>query len=249
MLNILWRNMKWRLQNPFSIVVSVLQPLLWLIMYSTVAGQTMRNSGIENYTSFMLPGIMILVTFSSCSSSGMMNYSTKKNGSFYRILISPTKRSSIILGQGLEPILLAAIEILILCIVSAFMSVRLQLSPAVFLTGLLLLFLTAFFIANLSYSISLLLPNEVVYETVMNSIVLPVFFMSTALVPEQELQGVLKSIVNMNPFTHVINTLRDVLITGEVCFAEVSRVAVLMLVLCTAAFLLAWYSLKRETVS
>ena len=54
MINILWRNMKWRFQNPLSILVTILQPLLWLIMYSVVAGQTMTSVGIENYTAFML---------------------------------------------------------------------------------------------------------------------------------------------------------------------------------------------------
>ncbi len=91
MLNILWRNMKWRFQNPLSIAVTILQPLLWLILYSSVAGQTMQNMGIGNYTAFILPGIIVLVTFSACSSGGIINFIMKSSGSFYRVLISPNK--------------------------------------------------------------------------------------------------------------------------------------------------------------
>jgi ABC-2 type transport system permease protein len=66
MLSILWRNMKWRFQNPLSIAVTILQPLMWLVLYSAVAGQTMQNMGIDNYTAFILPGVMVLVIFSCC---------------------------------------------------------------------------------------------------------------------------------------------------------------------------------------
>ena len=45
----------------------------------------------------------------------------------------------------------------------------------------ILVFLTAFFMAGLAYGISLIFLNEVMYKTVMNAIVLPVFFLSTVL--------------------------------------------------------------------
>ena len=38
---ILQRNVKWRFHNSFTIVVTILQPILWLVLYSAVASQTM----------------------------------------------------------------------------------------------------------------------------------------------------------------------------------------------------------------
>ena len=99
---ILYRNVKWRFHNSFTIVITILQPILWLVLYSAVAGQTMKNTGIENYTAFILPGIVVLVSFSTCSNSGIVNYMMKSDGSFYRVLIAPIKRSSIVLGQLLH---------------------------------------------------------------------------------------------------------------------------------------------------
>ena len=71
---ILRRNMKWRFHNAFTIIITILQPLLWLVLYSAVAGQTMKNTGISNYTGYILPGLIVLVSFSACSSGGIMNY-------------------------------------------------------------------------------------------------------------------------------------------------------------------------------
>lgn len=113
MLNILWRSMKWRFKNPISFIVTILQPFLWLVLYSSIANQTMNNININNYTAFILPGIIILVVFSSCSSGGIINFIMKNSGSFYRVLIAPISRYSIVLGQLLEAILVSFIEVAI----------------------------------------------------------------------------------------------------------------------------------------
>ena len=183
MLNILWRTLKWRFQNPVSILITIVQPLIWLILYSSVAGQSMQAMSGGNYTAFILPGLMVLVTFSCCCSGGILNYIMKSSKSFYRILIAPVRRSSIVLGQMLEAVLLSFFEVFILFFVSFFLGVRVASGPTGVVLILLLVFLTAFFMSGLAYAISLCLPNEVIYETVMNTIVLPVFFMSTALFP------------------------------------------------------------------
>ncbi len=120
MLNIMWRNMKWRLKNPISILVTILQPLLWLVLYSAVASQTMQNMGVGNYTAFVLPGIIFLVIFSVSCSGGIINFIMKSSGSFYRNLIAPVRRSSIVLGQMLEVILVSFMEVGILFAVSLF---------------------------------------------------------------------------------------------------------------------------------
>lgn len=247
MLNILWRNMKWRFQNPLSIAVTILQPLIWLVLYSAVAGQTMQNMGIDNYTAFILPGIIVLVTFSACSSGGIINFIMKSSGSFYRILIAPVSRSSIVLGQMLEAILLSFMEIAILCVVGLFFSVKVASGIAGIALMILLIFMTAFFMSGLAYSISLFLPNEVIYETMMNAIVVPIFFLSTALFPPENLSGGLEIAVILNPFTHIINALRRLIFGETIVFGDIMPVIVLFTVMCSGSFALAMWRLKKET--
>ncbi len=243
---ILYRNIKWRFHNAFTIVITILQPVLWLVLYSAVAGQAMKNTGIENYTAFILPGLVVLVSFSACSSSGMMNYMMKSEGSFYRVLIAPVRRSSIVLGGLLEAVLCTFLEVGIMCVISLLFSVRFAAGiwgmPLIFT----LVFLTAFFIAGLAYGISLILPNEAIYETVMNAIVLPIFFLSTALFPTDGISGVLKVAVNINPFTHVINILRDLILYGAVEGDYLIFVLILFAVLGGIGFIWALRGLKKE---
>lgn len=244
---ILQRNIKWRFHNSFTIIVTILQPILWLVLYSVIASQTMQSTGINNYTGFILPGLIILVSFSACSSGGIMNYMMKTDGSFYRILIAPVRRTSIILGQLLEAVLCTFLEVFIMVAISLLFSVEFTTNVGEILLAILLVFLAAFFISGMAYSISLILPNEIVYETVMNAIVLPLFFLSTALFPAEEISGVLKVIVNLNPFTHIINVLRALLVDGTYTIEQLFFVITLFLVLGIVSFIWALAKLNRET--
>lgn len=244
---LLHRNIKWRFHNAFTIVMTILQPMLWLVLYSTVAEQSMQGIGIENYTAFILPGLIVLVSFGTCSSSGIMNYLMKTDGSFYRILIAPVKRNSIVLGQILEAVLCTFLEVAIMFIVSLFFGVKIASGWIGLLLIVLIIFLTAFFMSGLTYAISLCLPNEIIYETVMNAVVLPIFFLSTALFPADTLSGGLEIAVKLNPFTHVINAMRDLIVKRNIVTKDILLVFMLLTLMCCISFLWAIRRLKKET--
>lgn len=248
-INILWRNMKWRFQNPISILLTIIQPLIWLVLYSAVAAHSMQNMSGGNYTAFILPGIMVLVTLACCSSGGYLNFIMKSKGSFYRILIAPVKRSSVVLGQMLEAVSLSFIEIAIMLVLSIFLSVHIASGFIGLFLMLPIIFLTAFFMSGLSYAISLCLPNEAIYETIMNLIVLSIFFTSTALFPMDSISGGLKVAVMINPFTHIINCLRGLIFEASIDWQSILLTAILFICLCFVSFALALWRLKKETIN
>lgn len=246
-MNILWRNIKWRFQNPISILLTIIQPLIWLVLYSAIANESMKNISGGNYTAFILPGTMVLVTLACCSSGGYINFIMKSKGSFYRILIAPVKRSSIVLGQVLEAVLVSFIEVAIMLVLSMFLSVRIASGFIGLVLILPLIFLTAFFMSGLSYVISLCLPNEAIYETIMNLIVLSIFFTSTALFPMDNISGGLKVAVMINPFTHIINCMRSLILRTSIDWQNLLLVTALFICLCCISFVLAIWRLKKET--
>ena len=85
--------------------------------------------------------------------------------------------------------------------------------------------------ARLSYSISLILLNEILYETVMNAIVLPIFFLSSALFPIDNIYGILKAIILINLFTHIIHVLRFLILYGNIEISSISFVFILFIVM------------------
>lgn len=243
-INILYRNIKLRFDNLITIFITIIQPMLWLILYSKVASETMKNTGINNYTSFILPGLMVLVSFGVSASVGMMNFIMKNNNSFYRILLSPIKRSSIVLGQVLEGVLCSLLEISIMVILSLLLGVKFSITFKAFIIIALLISLTAFLMSCFAYTISLSLPNEIIYETIMNAIVLPLFFLSSALFPTENITGILKILINLNPFTHMINIIRIILITGSIPIYQTLFIIILFIILNIIMFIISTIKLK-----
>lgn len=241
-INIFWRNLKWRFQNPITIVMTLIQPLIWLLLYSTIFANSMEG----NYTAFILAGILVLVVFSSAGSSGASNYSSKIDGSFYRIHISPAKRSSIVMGHIFDAAVLSFIEIAVLLIISFLMSVQIATGLIGLILIALLLFITVFFAASLSYVLSLLLPNENVFHTVMNTFVLPIFFVSTALIPYDNIPDNFRFIVSINPFTHVINSLRNFILNTTIDWQQYGFAVTLMLVFGAIFFILSIKRLQQD---
>ena len=85
--------------------------------------------------------------------------------------------------------------------------------------------------ARLSYSISLILLNEILYETIMNAIVLPIFFLSSALFPIDNIYGILKAIILINLSTHISHVLRFLILYGNIKISSISFVFILFIVM------------------
>jgi ABC transporter, permease protein len=215
--NILWRSYKWRRNNLLSVLITILQPILWLVLYGSIANFSLEDSFHTNYSTFIIPGLVVLVTFSSSSSGGMVNYIMKKNGSFKRLMISPIKKESIIIGQIMESTACSLLESLILMVIGLFIGVNYKFTITSFFLTTLLIIMTGLTFSLIAYYISLTAFNEVIYETIMNMIVLPIFFLSSALFPIENISGFFKVVVDMNIFRYVIDLIRE-LMQGKIFF-------------------------------
>ncbi|SET91453.1 ABC transporter permease [Lacrimispora sphenoides] len=242
--NLFWRSVKWRFQNPVTIIMTLVQPLIWLLLFSTIFS---GGKAEENYTAFILPGILVMGVLSSSGVSGIANYSLKTGGSFYRIMISPVRRSSVILAHILDAAVLSFIQIAILMGIAFLMSVRIALGISGMLSMAVLLFLSVAFVAAVSYAISLTLPDENSFIALINTFTLPLFFVSSALIPFEQLHGGFRIAAMINPFTHVVNSLRMLVQGTMIDWFQFFSVVGLLLVLGAISFIAAVYSLKKDS--
>ncbi|WP_044482000.1 ABC transporter permease [Paenibacillus antibioticophila] len=231
--NLVWRSVKWRFQNPVTIIMTLVQPLIWLLLFSTMFS---HNRAEEHYTSFILPGILVMGVLSGSGVSGIANYSLKTGGSFYRMMISPVKRSSIILAHILDAAVLSFIQIIIMASIAFAMSVRIASGISGMLLMAALLFLTIAFVSAVSYTISFILPDENSFIALINTVTLPLFFVSSALIPYEQLEGGFRIAAMLNPFTHVINSLRMLMQTTTTDWFQLLATGGLIFILGIAAF-------------
>lgn len=243
-LNIFIRNVKWRFQNPVTIVMTLVQPLIWLVIFSTLFGSS--SAGSANYTSFVLPGILIMNVLSGAGISGIATYSNKTGGSFYRMVISPTKRGSIVLGHVLDVGILVLVETGVLSIIAFLMSVRIGTGLIGLLLGAVLIFVVMFFVASISYALSMAIPDENAFIAMANTITLPVFFLSTALLTKEQAPTVFRIIMSINPFTYTIDSLRNLINDSVINWVQYGIAVGLFVALGLIAFQIAKNAIKIE---
>lgn len=224
--NLVWRSVKWRFQNPVTIIMTLVNPLMWLLLFANLFGGEQKN-----YIDFVLAGILVMGVLSSSGMSGIANYSLKENGSYYRIIISPIKRISIIIAHAIDALVLTAIQIGVMLIISFILGVRIQTGVLGFLCLLLLLTITVFFVSILSYILSISIPDENAFIAMINTFVLPLFFLSSALMEKSTLPKVFQIITNINPFTYVVQSLRNIIMNPIINWYHYIMAIIIMSVL------------------
>ncbi|MNP16527.1 ABC-2 type transporter [compost metagenome] len=242
--SIVSRNVKWRFKNMETLIMTLIQPLIWLLLFTTIF-QSETFIG-NNYTAYTLPGILILVTLTSSGMSGISNYSWRSDGIFYRIFISPVKRSSIVLGHIGDAAILTFVEVIILFIVSFFLSVKIATGIPGFLLINGFILLTVFFVASLSYALSMIFKTENSFLAIVNTLTLPIFFVSTSLMSYEHIPAGYKIPVSINPFTYVINCIRDLILQNHIDWSSIAGTFLLFLILGVLAFILALHSLTTR---
>jgi len=243
--NIFWKNVKWRFQNPATIVMNIIQPIVWLLLFSSMFTPA-EGIGYVSYTTFILPGLLVMTVLTSAGvSCGIANYYLKGGGSFYRIFISPVKRSSIVLGQVLDVEVLSFIGIGILLLVSIPFSVSIASGILGFILILFLLFLCVFFVGSLSYALSFVLPDENAFIGFINTVTLPLFFLSTAIMPVEQLPRFFQIAIKFNPFSYVIDCLRTLVMQSSIDWTNILFVTIMLCILGLASFALAVTKLKN----
>lgn len=244
--NLLWRSLKWRFQNPATIFMNITQPLIWLLLYSTMFPP--QEASAYNYTAFLIPALLVMTALTSAGiSCGIANYFLKSGGIFYRIYVSPVKRSSIVLAQVLDVEVLSFIGIGILLLISIPLGARFETGVAGLLITIGILFICIFFIACISYTLSFILPDENAFIGLVNTFVMVLFFVSTAFMNYETMPSMFKFPVLLNPFSHVINCIRSLMLRPNIDIKNCIYIFSIMSIFSLLVFLLAIDILKRKT--
>src|SRR5437588_5619857 len=99
-----------------NLFFSVAQPALWLIFFGGMFRRTVDRSVIDapDYTTFMLPGIMVFTVVGDALNGAMPLLWDKENGFLAKLLTAPISRSSLIVSRFLFQTILGSIQGLII---------------------------------------------------------------------------------------------------------------------------------------
>lgn len=210
---ILWlRQVKRFLRSKSRIVGSLGQPLLFLLALGFGFGAVFQRAGEGSYIQFLVPGVISMSIIFTALFSGLEVIWDRQFGFLKETLVAPVSRFQIMLGRTLGGATVATLQGIIVLVISFFIGFRLNDHWWMVLVAVLVMLLISLLFTALGTAIASLLTDMQGFQLIMNFLVMPLFFLSGALFPIDDLPKVLSTIVKFNPLSYGVDALRDLLI-------------------------------------
>lgn len=212
---ILLRELQRFLQQRSRFLSSLVRPLLWLVVFAAGFRAALGIAIIPPYETYItyevyiVPGLIgIIILFNGMQSSLSMVYD-REMGSMRVLLTSPLPRSWLLLCKLLAGAIVSLFQVYAFLLVARLLDVT---PPAVgYLTVLPATVISALMLGALGLLLSSLIKQLENYAGVMNFVVFPLFFLSSALYPlwkMREANEWIYWICAVNPFTHAVELIR-----------------------------------------
>ncbi len=207
-IRIVWRRDLIRFVNDrIRIVSSLIQPLLFLFVMGSGLQQLSSASthGVDLKT-FIYPGILcIAVMFTAMFSAASIVWD-REFGFLREMMVAPVRRSSIVIGKCLGGATVASTQGVIMILLAPLVHVPLDPLLVVGIFGLQLLL--AFSITAFGVMVAARIKQMQAFFGVMQMIVMPMFFISGALFPVQNLPRWLEVLNRLDPLTYAVDPMR-----------------------------------------
>ena len=132
----LWlRELKRYVRSRVQIIVSLGQPVLYLVVLGFGLGPVFQQAGKGSYLQFMVPGVIGMTVLFSSVFSGIAMLWDRQFGFLKETLVAPVPRIQIMLGRTLGGATVAIIQgtlVLIVCLIAGFRPQHWQI-PAAFI--------------------------------------------------------------------------------------------------------------------
>lgn len=230
-----WINLKrWLIKtvrNPFIVVSSLLNPIIFLLLFTEVFGQVTggaisRSLGSNvSYVTYLVPAIIIQTALIAASSSGIGLVDDIENGMFEKVLVSPMSRTAVFLGKALSEVVRIIVQVLLI-LVLGYVLLWLDTGGSVdtyIATGLsgalgIVLISIVFAIWFTAFSNIVALVTRDQESTIIgaNLLQLPLLFVSSAFLPVRILPEWIQVVATVNPITYGVDAARALMLGRDV---------------------------------
>jgi len=224
---VLWlRELRRYTRSRVQIVASLGQPMLYLFVMGFGLGAVFQQAGRGSYLQFVAPGIIAMTVLFTATFSGIALLWDRQFGFLKETLVAPVSRFKIMVGRTCGAATVAMIQgtlVAVICTAAGFRPVNAAAIPL----AIGILALTALVFAALGTAIGASLKDMQGFQMVMNFVVMPLYFLSGAMFPLDNLPTALSIATRLDPLSYGIDGLRATLI-GQTHFNLALDVTVLV---------------------
>ncbi|MDP2561560.1 ABC transporter permease [Psychrobium sp. 1_MG-2023] len=214
-LGIVSRELHRFFQQRTRLLSALIRPLLWLVVFAAGFRAALGVSIMEpygtyiTYQTYITPGLCcMIILFNGMQSSLSMVYD-REMGSMKVLLMSPLPRPFLLFCKVFATALLSLIQVYIFLALAQLVDVEIDFMG--YITAIPAVFLIALFLGALGLMLSNLIKQLENFAGVMNFVIFPMFFLSSALYPLWKMKEAslwLYWICHYNPFSYCVELLR-----------------------------------------
>jgi ABC-2 type transport system permease protein len=220
---VLVRELRPVLRDPFSLVFSLVQPLVFLALFGPLLAGSLGRADVlgGNVWQWFVPAILVMTTLFGTASTGSNLLYEFQTGAHERMLVTPLSRPSLLIGRSLKEIVpLTGQAILLITVMIPF---GFQLHPVGALVGLALLGVLGIGLGSLSYALATAVRRQdwmfwIVHQTV----IFPLMILSGMLLPLETGPGWMQAAAKANPLAYVVDAERA-LFAGDLTSPAIAR--------------------------
>jgi ABC-2 type transport system permease protein len=238
MTGIMWREALRFLHQRGRFISALVRPLVWLFIFAAGFRSVLGVSIIPPYETYVLyevyiaPGLMAMIQlFAGMQSSLAMVYD-REMGNMRSLLTSPFPRWFLLTSKLMAGVAVSVLQVYAFLAVAWFWEVEPQLQG--YLTVLPALILSGMMLGSLGLLLSSVIRQLENFAGVMNFVIFPMFFASSALYPlwrVEEASPLLHDICVINPFTYSVELIRFAF------YGQLNVLALAVVMGCTVLFL------------
>ena len=230
-----WINLKrWLVKttrNPFVVVGSLVQPVIFLVLFTEVFGGAVGGALSQalgpdiSYVTYLTPAIIIQSALVAAAGSGIGLVDDMENGMFEKVLVSPINRAAMFLGKSLSEIVRIIVQTLII-LALGYVLLWFDTGGAVgtyIETGVLgalgiILIAIVFAVWFTAFSNIVALVTEDQESTIIgaNLLQFPLLFVSSAFLPVDILPNWVQVVATFNPITYGVDAARALMLGRDV---------------------------------
>ncbi|MFT4050102.1 MAG: ABC transporter permease [Solirubrobacterales bacterium] len=207
-IKIMWRREMIRFANDrVRIATSLVQPFLFLFVLGSGLNAFAGASADDfNMKTFIFPGILCMSVMFAAMFSAMSIVWDREFGFLREMMVAPIRRSSIVIGKVCGGATVASIQGLLLILIAPLVDV--PWSVPLVVGAFLLMLLLAAAITAFGVMLAARITQMQSFMGVMQMIVMPMFFISGALYPVNDLPTWLTILNRFDPVTYAVDPMR-----------------------------------------
>ena len=201
---------------PELLVFSIVQPVMFVLLFRYVFGGAIDAGGGTSYVDFLMPGIFVYtVAFGSAMTSVGLAEDLQR-GLVDRFRSLPMSRSAVLTGRTIADLARNALTVALMLAVGLLVGFRPEAGPAGWTAAIGLLLLFSFAFSWIGATIGLLVRSAEAAQSGGLIWLFPLAFASSAFVPTSSMPGPLRAFANHQPITQVIDAARGFLLDQPV---------------------------------